>query len=325
MMQSASTPESEGVFSLAAQPQLAENSRQGSERKNRAPAPSFPTFNSKTTQWGSWQSSSGTASGPTVYLYDGANLLEEVDNSGNVLARYTQSGLLDDPLSQLRSGTTSYYEQDGLDTVTSLSSSAGALANTYTYDSFGKLTASSGTITNPFQYTTREFDAETGLYFYRARYMDSSTGRFISEDPISFAGGVNFYPYVGNNPVIHIDPSGLDWYDWWKKGRKWGDRSKCFISYYACLSQLAETRQSLDQMTDDAVTNTSDAMGSQGGYSNQRLKCGLSQDENCKKALEQCIKLGLTNPFPPPWWLKDLMNWANSSPKPQPPQPAPKP
>jgi YD repeat-containing protein len=60
-------------------------------------------------------------------------------------------------------------------------------------------------------------------------------------------------------------------------------------------------------------------------YSNQRLKCGLSQDENCKKALEQCIKLGLTNPFPPPWWLKDLINWANPNPKPQPPQPALKP
>src|ERR1700756_551446 len=65
------------------------------------------------------------------YLYDGNNLLEEVDNSGNVLARYTQSGLIDEPLSELRSGTTSYYEQDGLDTVTSLSNGAGALANTY--------------------------------------------------------------------------------------------------------------------------------------------------------------------------------------------------
>lgn len=267
----------------------------------------------------------GSTTTTTNYLYDGANLLEEVDNAGNVVARYTQSGLLDDPLSQIRAGATSYYEQDGLDTVTSLSSSAGALANTYTYDSFGKLIASTGTITNPFQYTTRESDAETGLYFYRARYVDTNTGRFVSEDPIRFKGGVNFYPYVGNNPVIHIDPSGLDWYDWWKKGRRWGDRSKCFIFYYACLSHLAETRQSLDQMTDDAVTNTSDAMGSQGGLSNQRLKCGLSQDENCKKALENCIKLGLTNPFPPPWWLKDLMNWGSggSNPQPSTPEPAP--
>ena len=73
----------------------------------------------------------------TNYLYDGPNLMEEVDSSGNVLARYTQSGLIDEPLSELRSGTTSYYEQDGINAVSSLSNSAGALANTYTYDSFG--------------------------------------------------------------------------------------------------------------------------------------------------------------------------------------------
>lgn len=93
--------------------------------------------------------------GTTNYLYDGPNLLEEVDSSGNVLARYTQSGLIDEPLSELRSGTTSYYEQDGINAVSSLSNSAGALANTYTYDSFGKLTASTGTLINPFQYTSR--------------------------------------------------------------------------------------------------------------------------------------------------------------------------
>jgi hypothetical protein len=61
----------------------------------------------------------------------------------------------------LRSAATSYYHVDGLGSVTSLSSSAGAIANTYTYDSFGKLTASSGSLTNPFQYTARESDTET--------------------------------------------------------------------------------------------------------------------------------------------------------------------
>lgn len=54
--------------------------------------------------------------------------------------------------------------------------------------SSGKQTASSGSLTNPFQYTGREFDTETGLYYYRARYYDPSTGRFLSEDPIGFSG-----------------------------------------------------------------------------------------------------------------------------------------
>jgi len=109
----------------------------------------------------------------------------------------------------LRSATTSYYELDGLDSVTSLSNSAGALAQTYTFDSFGNQTAPSGSLTNPFQYTARESDTETGLYFYRARYYDPNGGRFVSEDPMAFRAGVDFYAYVLNNPTNLVDPKGL--------------------------------------------------------------------------------------------------------------------
>ena len=73
-----------------------------------------------------------------------------------------------------------------------MSSSAAALANTYAYDSFGNTTASTGTLGNYFQYTGREFDTETNIYYYRARYFDPSVGRFLSEDPIRFLGGINF-------------------------------------------------------------------------------------------------------------------------------------
>jgi RHS repeat-associated protein len=90
-----------------------------------------------------------------------------------------------------------------------LSGSAGALANTYSYDSFGKQTASSGTITNPFQFAGREFDQETGIYENRFRYYDQSAGRFLSEDPLAFGGGTNFYAYVTNDPVDIVDPFGL--------------------------------------------------------------------------------------------------------------------
>jgi RHS repeat-associated protein len=90
-----------------------------------------------------------------------------------------------------------------------LTNSSGSLANTYAYDSFGNLTASTGTVSNPFEYTGREFDPETGLYYYRARYYDPSAGRFISEDPIGFKGGANFYRYVRNNTVNATDPGGL--------------------------------------------------------------------------------------------------------------------
>jgi RHS repeat-associated protein len=149
--------------------------------------------------------------GTTNYLYDGdwENVIEEVDNTGAVLARYTQESGLDLPLSELRPGAASYYEQDGGNSVSSLSNSARALANTYIYDSYGKVTASTGTLTNPFQYTAREFDPETGIYEYRARYYDQSAGRFLSEDKVRFSKGeLNFYAYVHGNPINFSDPSG---------------------------------------------------------------------------------------------------------------------
>jgi RHS repeat-associated protein len=111
----------------------------------------------------------------------------------------------------LRSGATSFYQTDGLGSITSLANGAGSLAQTYTFDSFGKTTASSGSLTNPFQYTAREVDSETGLYYYRARYYDPETGRFLGEDPLQFAAhGSNFYAYSVNSPTNFGDPSGLD-------------------------------------------------------------------------------------------------------------------
>lgn len=82
------------------------------------------------------------------------------------------------------------------------------MAQTYTYDSFGNTTNSSGSLTNFFRYTSREFDTETNLYYYRARYYEPSTGRFDSEDLVRFRGGVDFYVYAKNQPIMLRDPSG---------------------------------------------------------------------------------------------------------------------
>ncbi len=131
-------------------------------------------------------------------------------STGSPVARYLHGLNIDEPLAMLRSSVTSYYEADGLGSITSLSNSSGSIANTYLYDSFGNSTASTGSLTNPFQFTAREHD-ESGLYFYRARYYDPSSGRFLSEDPIRFDGGGNFYLYTGNSPLSWYDPFGLDW------------------------------------------------------------------------------------------------------------------
>ena len=146
----------------------------------------------------------------SVFLYDGPEQIEEIDNSSNVLARYTHGPGIDELFAESRSGTSSFYDQDGLGSVTSLSNSTGTLVNTYTYDSFGNITSSTGTVRNPFHYTGREFDAETGIDYYRARYYDPNIGRFVSEDPIRFRAGDNFYEYVKSNPVAFKDGYGLE-------------------------------------------------------------------------------------------------------------------
>jgi RHS repeat-associated protein len=150
-----------------------------------------------------------SSAGTSIFAYDQGNVVEEVNATGAVVARYADTPHIDDPLAMLRSSTTSYYETDGLGTVTSLSNATGALAQTYTLDSFGNQTASSGSLTNPFKFTGRDFDTGTSLYYYRARYYDPKPGRFLSEDPLGFGQGVNFYAYVANNPVNFVDPTGL--------------------------------------------------------------------------------------------------------------------
>jgi RHS repeat-associated protein len=150
-----------------------------------------------------------SASGTTVYAYDGDNVIAELDGSGSAVSRYTQGLGIDEPLAMSRGGVTSFYHADGLASVTSLTDPSGQVAASYTYDSFGNLTASTGNITNPFRYTARELDLETGLYYYRGRYYASNTGRFVSEDSARFTSGAsNFFPYVDGSPLNFRDPYG---------------------------------------------------------------------------------------------------------------------
>jgi len=101
--------------------------------------------------------------------------------------------------------------------VAALSNAAGELVETYEYDVYGDTTVkdTAGTILtkssigNPYGFTGRRVDVETGLYYYRARYYDVDTGRFLQTDPIGSRRGNNLYRYCDNNPIIWIDPLGL--------------------------------------------------------------------------------------------------------------------
>jgi RHS repeat-associated protein len=84
----------------------------------------------------------------------------------------------------------------------------------YEYNSFGEITYQQDpSFVQPYTYTGREYDTESGLYYYRARYYDAKIGRFITQDPFrgffSNPQTLNPYPYVKNSPVTLIDPLGL--------------------------------------------------------------------------------------------------------------------
>jgi RHS repeat-associated protein len=151
-----------------------------------------------------------SSTGTSIFAYDADNLVEETNTGGSAVARYSQGLNIDEPLAALRSGTTSYYHADGLGSITTLSNPSGAVAGSYTHDSFGNLVASSGSIVNNFRYTGREWDSESSLYYYRARYYDPIAGKFLSEDRLRFLGqDANFYRYVWANPANFRDPRGL--------------------------------------------------------------------------------------------------------------------
>ncbi len=141
----------------------------------------------------------------TGYVYDGANIHLEYDG-GSLAAVYTTGLRADSVLEMTRGGQSYYYLQDGLGSTTALTNATGSVVDSYRYDAFGN-PVSTGTVENPFTFTGREYDGEDGIYFYRARYYDPGTGRFLSEDP---SPSFNPYPYAGNDPVDFVDPSGTD-------------------------------------------------------------------------------------------------------------------
>jgi len=141
------------------------------------------------------------------FVYDGQDVLLDLNSSGAVTTSYLNGPGVDDHLRQTNTSTgVSYFLTDHLGTTTSLTDGSGTVVETLNYDSFGN---NAGSARTRYTYTGRERDPDTGLLYYRARFYDPQLGRFISEDPIGLAGGINYYAYVANSPVNYTDPSGL--------------------------------------------------------------------------------------------------------------------
>lgn len=179
-----------------------------------------------------------TVNGRTIqYRYDGYDIVEEKEG-GYTTAYYIRTLNVDEPLMRLATGIPWYYHVDALGSVIALTDHTGILKTKYNYSPFGVTGVIGETTDNPLQYTGRENDG-TGLYYYRARYYNPEAGRFISEDPIGFAGGdVNWFVYVGNSPVNDKDPLGLygtqkcDYYE--QACSTNGGYYECYIAQRAC-------------------------------------------------------------------------------------------
>jgi RHS repeat-associated protein len=146
------------------------------------------------------------------YVYDGDHIIAEYDGFTNLLHKYIYGPGVDQPICMIdvpNSNATYYYHFDGLGSVIALTNSAGSVANLYEYSVYGEVSASDASHPNRFLFTAREFDKDTGLYYYRARYYNPYIGRFLQTDPIGYVDGMNAYWYCGNNPSGLVDPLGL--------------------------------------------------------------------------------------------------------------------
>lgn len=141
------------------------------------------------------------------YVYDGQDALLDLNADWTVAAKYLNEPGIDSHIRQTSSTTgVSYFLTDHLGSTAALTDATGNTVEQQSYDSFG---SSAGSARTRYGYTGRERDPDAGLLYYRARFYDPGLGRFISEDPIRLAGGLNLYAYVGNGPINGSDPLGL--------------------------------------------------------------------------------------------------------------------
>jgi len=153
---------------------------------------------------------SSTVSGAqTRYLYDGETSVQEQNASHSPTANLLLGIGADQRFATIdTSGNVRSYLTDPLGGVLALADGTGTVQTSYTYEPYGKATATGATGTS-YQFTGRENDGATVLQYSRARYYDPIKGRFISEDPLGFSGGnTNLYAYVWDSPTNGFDRTG---------------------------------------------------------------------------------------------------------------------
>jgi RHS repeat-associated protein len=157
----------------------------------------------------------------TRYFYHGNQVAEEQNEISQTTASYVYGAYIDEVLAMHRNGELYYFHQDDQFNIVKATNAAGVVVEAYAYDDYGTPNFFNGTgqsitqsaIGNPYLFTGRRFDQESGLYYYRMRYYDTRSGRFTTRDPIGIWGDLmnvgNGYTYSSNNPWSLVDPFGL--------------------------------------------------------------------------------------------------------------------
>lgn len=149
------------------------------------------------------------------YFYVLGQLVEQYEENLPT-ASYIIGNDIDESLLMIQNNNNYYYHANQLGSTIALTDKSGSILERIKYDVYGKHQAFNPTgevmyksaIDNNILFTGREYDMETGLYYFRARTQHPQIGNFMQRDPLLYFDGLNIYTYVHNNPVILVDPSG---------------------------------------------------------------------------------------------------------------------